>query len=81
MEGKPRFLVLYKNSDDVELVPREECAKYCPHLVIEFYENRQLALGHHEQDKEADTEDPEVTPEVAAPTTSSSTTVPSPVST
>lgn len=37
------FLVLYKGSDDAEFVPREVCSRRCPNLVIEFYENRQIA--------------------------------------
>lgn len=43
------FLVLYIGSDDVELVPPKVCSKYCPNLVIEFYENRQIGLIEEEE--------------------------------
>lgn len=43
-DKKPLFLVMYMGSDNVELVPPHECNKKFPHLVIEFYESRQLAI-------------------------------------
>ncbi|ODN01573.1 Chromobox protein 3 [Orchesella cincta] len=60
MNDKPQFLVMYKNSEQVELVPREIVNKYCPGLVIEYYENRQLALLD-----QSDNVDPDAPPELA----------------
>ncbi|XKL63868.1 hypothetical protein PGB90_006232 [Kerria lacca] len=36
--GSIKFLIKWKNTDDMELVPNTVARQKCPHLVIKFYE-------------------------------------------
>ncbi|CAL8124067.1 unnamed protein product [Orchesella dallaii] len=59
LDDKPHFIVMYKTSEEAELVPQHLVNKNCPSLVIEFYENRQLGLVG-QADDEADPDAPPV---------------------